>query len=85
LRRRTVAHVNGDGTGHRATLAAVTRKVCDLGAGDHVLAWHAGDIGTGAAHPTPLDNGGPSSQSRHVPSEKLAARAAAKDESVKLF
>src|SRR5262249_31774427 len=39
----------------------------------------------GAANPASLHNGSPSSRLCHVPSDKLAARPAAKDENLKLL
>jgi len=50
-----------------------------------VLAGQAIDIGTGATDPSPLDDGGPSTRSRHVPRQELTARATAKDRDFKSF
>src|SRR5271154_4425809 len=57
----------------------------DLGAPNHVLTGQAGDIGTGAPDPLALDHGGPSSRSRHVPSQQLTAGSAAENQNVILF
>jgi len=52
---------------------------------DLILAGHAVDIGTGAADPSSLHDSGPSTRSRHVPRQELAACAAAKDQDFKSF
>jgi hypothetical protein len=49
-----------------------------LGAPDLVLPRHAGDVGTGTADPAPI---GP----RHVPSQQLAAGAAADNQDLEPF
>jgi hypothetical protein len=63
-------------------LGSVTRKVGHFRIRNLILTWHAGDVGTGAANPTPLDNGRPVPGLRQVPSQKLAAYSTAKDENV---
>src|SRR5215469_3868528 len=78
-------HVDSDGTGHRAIVAALTRKVCDFRARNLILAWHASDVGTGAANPASLHHGSPPSRLGHVPSDKLAARPTTKDENFQLL
>jgi hypothetical protein len=78
-------HIDSDRTGHCAILHAVPRDVRCSRARDLVLAGHAGDVWTGAANPASLHNGSPSSRLCHVPSDKLAARPAAKDENLKLL
>jgi hypothetical protein len=78
-------HIDSDRTIHRAMLRTVSRDMCYFRAGDLVLGGHAGDVGTGAANPTPLHDGGSSSRLRHVPGDKLAARTAAKDENLELL
>src|SRR4029077_10009705 len=78
-------HIDSDRTGHRAVVLTVTRELRDFRTGNLILAWHASDIGTGATNPTSLHHGSPSSRLGHVPSDKLAARPAAKDENFKLL
>ena len=62
-------HVGRDGPGHRAELCCVMRQMRDPGAPNLILAGQAGDVGTGAADPPALDDGGPSPRSRHMPSQ----------------
>src|SRR5262249_15879674 len=78
-------HVGGDWTGHHAEARALTRQVCDPGAPDLVLPRQAGDVWTRAGDPGALDDGGPPSRLRHVPSQQLAALAATEDQDVELF
>jgi hypothetical protein len=61
------------------------RKVRDFRARNLILAWHAGDVGTGAANPMSLHDGSAPSRLRHVPSDKFAARPAAKDENFQVL
>ena len=61
-------HIDSNGTSHGPELRAVPRQVRDLGAANFILAGQAGDVGTGAADPPPLDDRGPSPRLRHVPS-----------------
>src|SRR5262245_3984721 len=75
-------HVDGDTPGLRAVLGAVAHERGDLRTLDLVLAGHAVDVGTGATDPSALHDGRPSSRSRHVPRQELAARATTKDENL---
>ena len=75
-------HVNRDRIGYGAEVPAVTRNVRDLRTRNLVLAWHAGDVGTGAANPPPLHDDGLVPGLRQVPGQKLAASSAAKDQCV---
>jgi hypothetical protein len=61
------------------------RQVRDAGAPELVLAWHAGDRGTGPADPTSLHYGNSMSAAREMPCQLLAALAAAKDHRVEVF
>jgi hypothetical protein len=63
-------------------LRTITRKVGNFRIRNFVLAWHAGDIGTGAANPLPLDDSRPVTSLRQMPSQEFAANSAAKDENV---
>src|SRR5262249_57348115 len=76
-------HVGGHGPGHHTELRTVTRQMRDLRAPNLVLARQTGDVGAGAADPATLDDGSPPPRLRHVPSQQLAALAAAKDQAVK--
>src|SRR5262252_529433 len=79
-------HIGPDGTGdHRAELRCALRQMRDPRTPNLVLAWQAGDVGTGAPDPPALDDGRPSPRSRHMPSHLLAALATAKDQDFKLF
>src|ERR1700678_1303242 len=78
-------HIDGDRTAHCATLRAVTRDMHCSRAGDLVLGGHTSDVGTGAANPASLHNGGSSSRLRHVPGDELAPRTAAKDQDLILL
>jgi hypothetical protein len=44
-----------------------------------ILAWHAGDVGTGTPDPSALHDGSPPSGLRHMPSHEFAAGSTAKD------
>src|SRR6516225_939881 len=76
-------HIDGDGTGHGPVLHAVARRMRDFRARNFVLAWHASDIGTGAADPPPLHDRGLVSRLRHVPRNKLATGPTPENENVK--
>src|SRR5262249_4623984 len=78
-------HIGRNRAGHGAEVRGLTYEVSDPRAPDFILAWHAGDVGAGAAHPAALDNDGALPRLPHVPSEQLAALAAAKDQTVDLF
>jgi hypothetical protein len=54
----------------------------DPRARDLVLAWHAGDVGTGAADPFAFHDGSSPSGACHLPGDELAASSAAEDEDV---
>src|SRR5262249_34000556 len=60
--------------------SAVAHQRCDLGAPDLVLAGQAIDVGTGATDPSALNDGGPSTPSRHLPGQEPAASSTAKDQ-----
>src|SRR5271170_867665 len=57
----------------------------DPGAPNLILAGKAGDVGTGAADPPSLHNSGASPRLRHMPSEQLPAKSAAKDQNFNRF
>src|SRR5277367_7130643 len=57
----------------------------DPGAPNLILAGKAGDVGTGAADPPALQDGGTSPRLRHMPSEQLPAKPAAKDQNFNRF
>src|SRR5262249_17877103 len=76
-------HVDLDTTRPRAELGAVAHQRRDLGAPDLVLAGQAIDVDTGATDPSALNDGGPSTRSRHVPGQEPAARSTAKDQDFK--
>src|SRR5271154_1738444 len=57
----------------------------DPGAPNLILAGKAGDVGTGAADPPALHNGSTSPRLRHMPSEQLPAKSAAKDQDFNRF
>ena len=78
-------HVDGDGTGHSTVLPAVARRVRDFCTRNFIFAWHASDIGTGAANPPPLHDGRPVPRLRHVPGYKFAANTTPKNEHFKLL
>ncbi len=81
-----LCHVGRNGTGdHRAELCRVLRQIRDLGAPNLVLARQAGDIGAGAADPPALDDGSPPPRLRHLPSQQLAAEAAAENQDFEPF
>jgi hypothetical protein len=52
-------HIDADATSRGAEMSRVVCKLRHLGAPDLVLARQARDVGTGAADPPPLHNGGP--------------------------
>jgi len=54
----------------------------DPRAGNFVLAGHAGDIGTGAADPSALHNGGSPSSFRQMPGYEFATGSTAEDEGI---
>jgi len=66
-------------------LRTVTRQMRDLRAPNLVLAGQTGDVGAGAADPATLDDGSPPPLLRQMPSQQLAALAAAQDQDIKLF
>src|SRR5262249_3270946 len=78
-------HVGRDGAGYHAEVRALARQMRDPRAPNLVLAGQAGDVGAGAADPPALDDGSPPPRLRHVPTQKLPALSAAKDQTVKLF
>ena len=78
-------HIGPDRPGHRAELSGVMHQMRHPRAPDLVLAGHAGDVGTGAANPAALDNGGSLPRLRHMPGQQLAALTAAEDQDVELF
>jgi hypothetical protein len=78
-------HIDRDGTRHRAEPRGVMRQIRDFRAPDLVLAGEAVDVGTGAADPSSLHDGGASTGSRHVPGQVLAALSTAKDKRFKPF
>ena len=78
-------HVGRHGTGTSCRTCGVMRQMRDPGAPNLILAGQAGDVGTGAPDPPALDDGGPSPRSRHMPSQQLAAKSAAKDQNFKPF
>src|SRR5215475_10714303 len=61
------SHVNRQGAGYRAELRGVTIEVRDPRAGNLILSWSAGVVGTGASTPPPLNHCRPASRLRHVP------------------
>src|SRR5208282_6157513 len=63
----------------------MTRQMRDPGAPNLILARKAGDVGTGAADPPALHDRGASPRLRHIPSEQLPAKPAAKDEDFDRF
>ena len=71
-------HIDHDRTGHRAELRRVTRQMRHLGTANFILARHAGDVRTRAADPPPFYDGSALTRSRHMPSDQLAAGAAAR-------
>src|SRR5262249_56213452 len=73
-------HVGGDSVGHHAEPGTRARQMCDLGAPNFVLAGQTGDVWTGAADPATLDDGNSPPRLRHMPSQQLAALAAAKNQ-----
>src|SRR5262249_6842782 len=78
-------HIDGDTPRLRAVLGAVAHQRRYLCAIDLVLAGQAVDVGTGATDPATLHDGRPSTRSRHMPRQELAAYAAAKDQDFKSF
>jgi hypothetical protein len=70
----------GRGAASQAVLGGVAKEVRDLGAADHVLAWHAGDIGTRATYQGALDHGRSSAGPGQLPSDVFSGFAAAQDE-----
>jgi hypothetical protein len=75
-------HIDSDGTSHRAEQRTVPRQMRDPGAANLILAGQAGDIGTGAPDPPPLDDRSPSPRLCHVPSYELATSPTAKDQDI---
>jgi hypothetical protein len=63
----------------------VAHEMRSLRAPDLVLAGHAGDVRTGAPDPSALHHGGSPSGSRHMPSDELACRSAAKHQDFELL
>ena len=61
------------------------KEFCDLSAADHVLAGHAGNVGTRAADPSPLDHDRLLSLLGQSPSDVFARFAAAKHDEVIFF
>ena len=78
-------HVGRNRAGRRTELRCVTRQMRDPGAPNLILAGKAGDVGTGAADPPAFHDGGTSPRSRHMPSEQLPAKSAAKDQNFNRF
>jgi hypothetical protein len=73
-------HVDRHGSGHRAKLRAVAHLMRDLCAPNLILGGQAGDVGTGAADPSPIHDNCPSPGLRQLPGQKLARLSAAQDQ-----
>ena len=73
-------HVDDGGAGHRAELRAVTHVMRDLRTPNLVLGGQAGDVGTGAPDPSPLDDRRLSPGPRQLPGQELARLSTAKDQ-----
>jgi hypothetical protein len=83
LRRRTTAMSIAGGLIVPPNSAA--HEMGDPRARYLILAWHAGDVGTGTPDPSALHDGSPPSGLRHMPSHEFAAGSTAKDEDFKPF
>ena len=79
------SHVDHWRADRPAELRGVAHEMRDPRARNLVLAWHAGDVGTGAPDPSALYDGSSSSGLRHVPSQELATGSTAKDQDFKPF
>ena len=75
-------HVDDDGAGHRAELRAVAHLMRDLRTPNLVLGGQAGDVGTGAADPSPLHDRRASPGPRQLPGQELARFSTAEDQDV---
>src|SRR5262245_7474987 len=75
-------HVDRAGLKRPAAFRGVAHEMGDPCARDLVLAWHAGDVGTGTADPFAFNDGSSPSGSCHLPGNELAASSAAEDEDV---
>jgi hypothetical protein len=73
-------HIRGRGSSSQAVLGGVVKEVRDLGAADHVLARHAGDVGARAAYQDALDHGRAEAGPGQLPCDLRAGFAAAQDE-----
>src|SRR5271155_1401732 len=85
LRWRTFAMSVVTGPVNRTELECVTRQMRNPRAPNLILAGQAGDVGTGAADPPALHDRGTSPRLRHMPSEQLPAKSAAKDQNFNRF
>ena len=85
LASTNLRHVDFDRASDRAELRGVARQMRDLGATNFILAGQTRDVWTGAADPPALDDCGPASRARHVPSGQFAPASAAKDKNIVLF
>src|SRR5262245_56843865 len=68
-----------------AVFRGVAHEMGDPRARDLVLAWPAGDVGTGAANPFAFYDSRSPTGFCHVPSDKLAASSAAENQNVILL
>ena len=77
-----LCHIDPHATRRGAALRSMMRKLCHLRTPDLVLVGQARDVGTGAADPSPLHDGGSPPRAGQMPRQQLAPISTAEDQSV---